>query len=125
MLKPVALVFLLEKRPQWVRYGEQFFIVGLVSGLGFAVIENLLYRHFYLADFPPEELDETMMFRWIVCVFLHLSCTFICCMGLRRAWLVQKARGLYFDIKPAILYILMAAVIHTAYNTGCFLGLIN
>ena len=69
-----------------IRYDCQFFLSGALGGAVFSIPEKLIYQHIYLAKLPPEKLAAVMAFRWTLCTLLHILCTVVSSMGLRRVW---------------------------------------
>lgn len=102
VLKQSGMLWLLEKRPWLVRYSEQFFLSAFSGGLVFAVLENLIYYYVYLAALPQERRLQIIAFRWVACTVLHVCCTLISALGLRRAWKLQYAGGKPFEIQNAL-----------------------
>lgn len=120
-LKQGGMIFLLEKRPWSIRYGWQFFLAGTVGGLVFSVLENLLYQYVYLHGLPPEKLAAVMAFRWVVCTFMHVSCTWVSAFGLRRVWLEARERERPCRIADAFPWFAMAMGVHGLYNLSAML----
>ena len=82
VMKLAAAALLVERMPYLVRSRSQLLLVGLGSGLGFAVIENILYLTVYINS-PTLFL---VLWRWIVCTALHVTCTYIAVCGLAKVW---------------------------------------
>lgn len=116
VLKQSGMLWLLEKRPWLVRYSEQFFLSAFSGGLVFAVLENLIYYYVYLAALPQERRLQIIAFRWVACTVLHVCCTLISALGLRRAWKLQYAGGKPFEIQNALPFFVIAVAVHGAYN---------
>ncbi len=116
VLKQSGMLWLLEKRPWLVRYSKQFFLSAFFGGLTFAVLENLIYYYVYLAVLPQERRLQVIAFRWAACTTLHVCCTLISSLGLRRAWKSQYAAGKPFEIQNALPFFVIAVTVHGAYN---------
>ena len=58
LFKQIGLIYLLEKRTWLLRFTWQFPLAGALSGLTFAVLENLIYRYHHLADMDGIPLDR-------------------------------------------------------------------
>ena len=120
-LKQCGMIFQLEKMPHTIRSDWQFFLAGTMGGLVFSVLENLLYQYVYLQKLPPDRLASVMEFRWIICTFLHISCTWVSAFGLRGVWHDSRKRGIPCQISDAFPWFAMAMAIHGAYNLSAFL----
>ena len=120
-LKQSGMIFLLEKRPGAVRYDWQFFLAGALGGLVFASLENLVYQWVYLTSLPPAKLAMTMSFRWTVCTALHLACTQISALGLRRVWRNGREKSMPTQISEAFSWFAAAMAVHGCYNLAAIL----
>ena len=120
-LKQSGAIFQLEKMRGSLRYGWQFFLSGMMGGLVFSVLENLIYRYVYLASLPPEKLAAAMAFRWAVCTALHMLCPLVSSMGLRRVWRDSLEKERPCRISDAFPYFAAAAFIHGLYNLSMLL----
>ena len=120
-LKQSGNVFLLEKMPGSVRYNWQFFLSGILGGAVFAVLENLIYRNVYLAGLPAEKLADIMAFRWTICTMLHILCTIVSSLGLRRVWKDSLEKEHPCRIYDAFPWFAAATAIHGLYNFSMIL----
>ena len=100
-LKQSGAIFQMEKMRGSIRYGWQFFLSGMLGGLVFSVLENLIYQYIYLRNLTPEKLAAAMAFRWTICTSLHMLCP----PDLRRVPVVRRGdvhpRALQRDHAPA------------------------
>ena len=115
-LKQSGAVFQLEKMRGSIRYDWQFFLSGMLGGLVFSILENLIYQYIYLRSLPPEKLADVMAFRWTICTALHILCTVISSMGLRRTWWESLAKERPFRLSDAFPWFLAATAVHGLYN---------
>ncbi len=120
-LKQSGMIFQLEKLPGTVRRGWQFFLVALLGATVFSVLENLLYGHVYLREYPPERLAVLMQYRWVACTALHLCCTMLSALGLRRIWRTAREQGVPCQVSNAFPWFVMAMVLHGGYNLAMLL----
>ena len=120
-LKQSGAIFQLEKMRGSIRYDWQFFLSGVLGGLVFSVLENLIYRYIYLANKPPEELATIMAFRWTICTALHILCTVISSMGLRRVWRDSLEKERPCRISDAFPWFAAATAVHGLYNLSMLL----
>ncbi len=115
--KAAAPLMTLERWPYRFISGTQLVLVCVASGLVFATIENLLYLHLYVK--APSAAYAT--WRWSVCTALHVGCSLIAGLGLRRIWLAARAEYTRPDVSKAASYFIAAMVLHGAYNALVYL----
>ena len=121
ILKQSGAVFQLEKMRGSIRYDWQFFLSGVLGGAVFAVLENLIYQFLYLRNLQPEKLAAVMAFRWTICTALHILCTVISSMGLRRMWRTSLDKERPFRLSEAFPWFAAATVVHGLYNLSMML----
>jgi RsiW-degrading membrane proteinase PrsW (M82 family) len=80
VLKPSGLLILLAARRRLAISRTTGTLLGALSGLTFALVENLIYFHVY----HPAHSSEYVAYRSTVCVGLHMLCSSI--VGLGLAW---------------------------------------
>ena len=114
VMKVVTAAILIERMPYLIRKRSQLLLIGLGSGLGFAVIENVLYLTVYITS-PSLAL---ILWRWIVCTALHVSCTYIATRGLIQVWERTVREGRPPRIGLAARALTTAMIIHGTYNAG-------
>jgi hypothetical protein len=102
----------LETRPYLFKRFSQLLIVGIAGGLSFATIENLIYLNVYIADPTP----GIILWRWTVCVALHVSCSLVASIGLAIAWRDGMRNRRRPKISDAMVWIFIAMVMHGVYN---------
>ena len=119
-LKQSGMIFQLEKLQGTVHSGWQFFLAGTMGGLVFGTLENLLYQYVYLHKLPADRLAGIMAFRWTVCLFLHVSCTWVSAFGLKKVWQESRKRGIPCQIADAFPWFALAMMIHGLYNLAAF-----
>ena len=115
-LKQGGTIFQMEKMPGSLRYDWQFFLTGIIGGAVFSVLENLVYQYLYLWSLTPEKLALIMAFRWTICMAVHVLCTVISSMGLRRVWRESLEKGRPCRIADAFPMFALATVVHGLYN---------
>ncbi len=112
MGKILCLLMTVELRPFWFVSRSQILIGGLVAGLAFAAIENLIYFTIYI----PEPDAWLIVWRWTVCVALHTSCSLLASIGVARIWNDVFARRQPPRVELGVPYWCAAMVIHGVYN---------
>lgn len=112
--KAAGPLMVLEKGPWSFGSAASIVSVGFMSGLVFAMCENLLYFFKYI---PEEELTPGLViWRLTACTSMHVLCTVVSCIGLARAWRRAFQAKSGFDAAPAIPWLVAAAVLHGSYN---------
>ncbi len=120
--KPMLVALAVESRPHLFRRPAEIVLCCAVSGFSFAFLENLLYLNVYIPN-PPRAL---VIWRWTVCVLLHVGCTSLTGYGLSREWRAAWDEGRKPQVGNAASYMISAAVIHGIYNASAvILGLFD
>jgi RsiW-degrading membrane proteinase PrsW (M82 family) len=121
LLKQSGMTFLLEKKPYRLFAAWQFVLAAIVSGLAFGAIENLVYVGRLAAVLSPSQLAQVIAFRWVVCTPLHAGWAAIASLGLVRVWKKQVRDGRPADLSAAFPFLLVAMMLHGAYNAWAML----
>ena len=137
-LKPTGLIILLTRHPDLKLSATTGVLAGAFSGLVFAAIENLIYLLVYV----PEHDSRFVIWRWTVCVGVHVACSALVGYGLARRSGGQTAMeaGEYRLLNSASSHLLdeprersgvfqrtsltclvIAVVLHGAYNLAAIL----
>ncbi|MEN0020433.1 MAG: PrsW family glutamic-type intramembrane protease, partial [Planctomycetota bacterium] len=114
VMKVILLLFILELRPYWLGGVRTIMAGAIAGGLGFAVIENVLYLRVYIPDPEP----SLVVWRWTVCVGLHVGCSVIAGLGVLRGFAIAQR-----DLRPPDMHvvgapIVAAAAVHGVYNAS-------
>ncbi len=114
VMKIAAASWLVEVRPYLLRDRAQILTIGVVSGLVFAAIENVLYILVYL----PAPSTEILLWRLLGCTSLHVACTLVASLGLAKVWqrTVDELRPPKLSLGLPLL--ILAIVIHGGYNAA-------
>ncbi len=115
--KPIGLIFLLEKRPHWVRSSGHLVAGAILGALTFATVENLLYIRFH----HPEPTSHFVLYRFTVCTAVHVLASGVFGIGLAKMWKHIRAFGGRFDIDVCFKYYAAAVAIHSTYNITVFI----
>lgn len=121
ILKQAGGILLYERLPWRVRSPATVVLMGAVSGLGFATVENLLYGRVYLSALPEPELAAAMALRWGGCTLLHVACSVVASLGLLRAGRERLETGAPLDLSRGYRWFAAAMVLHGAWNAGAIL----
>jgi predicted RNA-binding Zn-ribbon protein involved in translation (DUF1610 family) len=113
-MKIAAAACVVEVRPYLFRRVEQVQVAAVGAALLFAVIENVIYLNIY---FPTHSL-EFALWRWTVCVALHVGCTLIATRGLIRTWSRTVTEYRPPNLALGFRALVTAIVIHACYNAG-------
>ncbi len=112
VLKASAPLLVVELWPHLFSSAGQILLASATSGLIFAAIENLLYLHVYI----PDPSEETILWRWTVCVALHTLCSLVAGLGVARVWRDVWRRLARPRLESAFAYLAAAAAAHGVYN---------
>ena len=112
LMKVAALTLLLERRPYLFRSAAGVLATAAAGGLAFAIIENFLYLTVYI----PNPDVGLIVWRWTVCVGLHVGCSLIAGLGLARVRRVTHRTKTRPDLTLAFPCLVIAMVIHGLYN---------
>ncbi|MFO0831339.1 MAG: PrsW family glutamic-type intramembrane protease [Phycisphaerales bacterium] len=115
--KTALIAFLVERFPYLFRSWARVVWIGAVSGLAFAVIENLIYFNVYI----PHADATVHVWRWTVCTALHTCCTSIACTGLARAWRIGSERHKRPNLSDGFAMMVLAICVHGLYNLSMVL----
>jgi RsiW-degrading membrane proteinase PrsW (M82 family) len=115
-VKQSGMIYQMEKRPASICHDGQFFLAAVLGGLTFSILENLLYKHVYLANLPPDELTEIMKFRWMECTLMHIAAPLVSAFGLRNVWKESRAEGRPCKVERAFPWFVGAMCLHGLYN---------
>jgi len=116
LLKQAGMIYLLEKEPYRLFSPWQFAFAAVMSGLGFATIENLMYLYVYVPPSSLSDWGDFARFRLIWCTLLHVVCAMVATLGLIRAWRIQLRDGQPARLERAFPWFFAAISIHGAYN---------
>jgi RsiW-degrading membrane proteinase PrsW (M82 family) len=106
-----------ETRPYLFKRVEQLQVATVGTALLFAAIENVVYLYVY----HPNHSVEYAVWRWTVCVALHVGCTLVATRGLAAVW--RQAVREYRPPKLAqgVRWLVVAIVIHGSYNAAALM----
>jgi RsiW-degrading membrane proteinase PrsW (M82 family) len=117
ILKLAIPLWVIEKRPWLFSQGGQVLVCAFAGGMAFAVIENWVYLNIYIPN--PSEL--LVVWRWTVCVLLHVSCSIIAGMGLIRVRQQMHATRSRPQLIHGARWIVAAIILHGSYNLAAVL----
>lgn len=117
LMKVLVPLLAIETRPYWFRSPTQVLFTATAGGLGFAIIENLLYLNVYISN-PGVRL---VLWRWIVCTAMHTACSYLAGRGLCRIWERTVQEGRPPRVELAFPALFTAMIIHGAYNAAAIL----
>ena len=111
-LKMAAVCWLVESRPYLVRRASQLLVGGVLCGLSYAALENVLCLYVYAN--PPSSQIEVM--RWMLCPAIHGACSLSVAMGLVQVWRRPMIEGRPPKVSLALPMFVLAVVLHSVYN---------
>lgn len=106
--KPIG-VYLIKMEEKALLSVKNWMILGAFAGLGFGLMENLMYTFNAYMVAGAEVASLLLLLRTLLCIPLHMIATTISCFGF----------GLWAntgEIKYFIFYILISMLIHGSYN---------
>ena len=110
IMKIALAVWVCEKRPWLFSSPAQILICGLASGFVFAAIENVLYLTFGAST------PGLFLWRWTVCVLLHITCSLIASIGVARVWTEFQRQERMPRLVDGSFWIVAAMLLHGTYN---------
>ena len=115
-MKIAAAAFVVEVRPYLFRRVGQIQFATVGTACVFAVIENFIYLNVYV----PNPSAELVIWRWTVCVALHVACTLVASRGLTDVWKRTVTEFRPPKVARGLGMLAMAIVIHGGYNAIMF-----
>lgn len=112
VMKAAATLWAAEKRPFFFKSSIQILVCMSFSGLCFAAIENLLYINVYI----PNPSYGIVVWRWTICVALHVGCALISGVGIAKMWRRTMESRTRPRLSIAAPYMLTAFAVHGIYN---------
>ncbi|MHC4445261.1 MAG: PrsW family glutamic-type intramembrane protease [Planctomycetota bacterium] len=116
-MKIATTAIIIEVRPYLIRRIEQLQVATIGAAFIFAAIENLIYLHVYF----PHHSTEQFVWRWTVCVILHVGCTMVASRGLIEVWKQTVTEYRRPKISRGLPMLITAIIIHGSYNACAFL----
>lgn len=114
VMKIGTAAMIVETRPYLFRRVEQVQVATIGAALLFAVIENILYLYVY---FPKHGL-EFALWRWTVCVAMHVGCTLIATRGLVAVWRRTATEYRRPELSQGLRMLVAAIAVHASYNAA-------
>jgi hypothetical protein len=111
-MKLAFAALVVELRPWWFNRLEQIRLATVGSAAVFAAVENLIYLNVYI----PQASTTLRVWRWTVCVGLHIGCTYIASQGLVAVWrraVADRRRPRMSECTGALI---AAIIVHGLYN---------
>ena len=116
VLKIAIAATLIERRSMLIRSAGQIFCMTVGTALVFAVVQNVICLRLFFKNSPL----DLVLYRWVVCVLLHVVCTMIATRGLASVWRRVQHEHRQFSITAAFPGVAVAIVIHAVYNACVF-----
>lgn len=112
VMKIALIAVVIERAPYLFSSRSQIIVAAIGAGLMFAIIENCLYLFVYVPG-PPAWL---VVWRWTICVALHVGCTLVAGVGAAIVWQKQMTQLRRLPVPVDIRYLFAAILIHGLYN---------
>lgn len=113
-LKIAIAAMVIERRPYLFQRAEQIQLATVGSAFVFAVIENIIYLTVYI----PNPNFAIIVWRWTICVGLHVGCTAIASKGLLDIWHRSITEQRKPDMGVGLRALVWAIVVHGLYNAS-------
>lgn len=110
-LKPTGVYLILARWTRVLQSRLYTAFLAALGGLGFGLIENVLYLQIYY----PEHSPQLTLFRYTAGLLLHAGCSFIVGFGINQK-LVMAVKGEIPFLSANKRYFIAAMVIHSVYN---------
>jgi RsiW-degrading membrane proteinase PrsW (M82 family) len=110
-LKPCGVYLLLAKWPQALPNRYYTASLAALSGLSFGLVENQIYLRLYY----PDHSHEMAIFRYTVCLALHMSASFIFGLGINKK-LIAAVNGEIPLFSANKRFFITAMSLHAVYN---------
>ena len=110
-LKPTGVYLLLAKWPRALRSRLHTAFLAALGGVGFAIIENIIYTEVYF----PEHSPEMVLFRYTAGLLMHAGCSFIVGFGINQK-IIAAVRGEIPFLSANKRFFIIPMVIHSVYN---------
>lgn len=111
VMKPVGVYLLLARWP-WLLRGQVYTAsITALGGLGFGVVENLVYLYIYV----PQHTTAFVAFRFTAPLLMHITASFVVGMGLNRRF-IDSMQGKEPFLAGSWPFFLGGIVLHAAYN---------
>ena len=110
-LKPAGVYLILAKWPQVLYRRLYTALLAALGGLGFGIIENIIYLQIYY----PQHSPKLVLIRYTAGLLLHAGCSFIVGFGINQK-LVAAMKGDIPFLSANKRYFIAAMVIHSVYN---------
>lgn len=112
-MKPAGVYILLARWPHLLTSRVYTACLSALGGLSFAVIENLIYINLYF----PEHTEDSVLFRFTVCLAVHVVASFIYGFGINQR-LKASINGEIPFLQGSKRYFFTAMIFHSLYNIG-------
>lgn len=113
-MKIGAAAWIVESRPYLFKRVEQLQLAAIGAAVVFASIENVIYLTVYF----PNSSVELALWRWTVCVAMHVGCTTIATRGLAGVWRQTIVEYRPPRVSRGFRALLTAIIIHACYNAA-------
>ena len=116
IVKPCGVYLLLVKWPQALPSARHTAFLAALAGLSFAIVENTVYLEVYF----PEHTQALVLWRYTVCLLMHMGCSFILGFGINQKLIAAMRDEIPF-LEGNRIFFTIPIVIHATYNVSAFL----
>jgi RsiW-degrading membrane proteinase PrsW (M82 family) len=111
VMKPTGVYVLLATRPRLLNNRIYTAFLAALGGLGFGLIENVLYLEVYF----PSHGHELLLFRYLVNLPLHVVLSFIVGFGINQK-LLAAVKGEIPLLSANKRFFIIPMLLHSGYN---------
>jgi predicted RNA-binding Zn-ribbon protein involved in translation (DUF1610 family) len=111
-LKIALAAYVVELRPYLFRRAGQIVAAAVGSAFVFAAIENFIYLNIYV----PHPSQGLFIWRWTICVALHVGCSAVAATGLIEIWKQAVSELRPPRLTQGLSRLMLAIGIHGTYN---------
>ena len=111
VMKPSGVYLLLALRSEVLTSRIYTALLSALGGLSFAVVENIIYLHFYF----PEHTPTLVVFRYSACLSMHMVCSFIVGFGVNQK-LLASVRGEIPFLQGNKKFFIIPMIMHSLFN---------
>lgn len=111
--KPVGVLWMIEKRPLWLRNRFHVVVASLLAGVGFGVLESLAwvgYKHL-----EGQTFAHFYSYRCAANIIMHIVSSLVLSMGLARSYKAGCKHGV-LEFRKLLPYYVGAILVHLALN---------
>ncbi len=116
LLKIAPVATLVERKTRLSFDAKHLYAMAMGTAFVFAVVQNLVHQWSLFPAAPPEQ----RVYRWLVCIPLHMLCTGIAARGLVTVWERARREKRTVGASAASAALITAVAVHALYNAAVY-----